>query len=386
MLFLSLTAIILFSCKRVEKKTENKTGIENKEQVAPSIKVGVFNKNGDNPWCIVDAVEALRIDKDIDCEIIRASQIMSDDILKFDVLLFPGGGGRSETRSLGEKGIKRVHDLVKNQGMGVIGICAGAYIMSNTPSYPNLNLIQFKAIDIEHDHRGHGLSKFSLTEAGKKIYPELKNQEILYCQYYEGPVLVPRTKKISTISLATMLSDVHTVKGSPKNMTNNRPFIVTDQVGKGRVAAFVGHPECTPGMRWLIPRMVRWITKKQFVTYPATVMRPEFHTREIIFDRKNQKLQNKYYEMLSGSKKEKIASLKGIVDLACWSGKKWVPGFLRDNDADVRVAASDVILLLERTDALPDLEVAVEQEKDAKAKEKMQQNLNKLRNIVGKNR
>ncbi len=373
-LFLIVTIIISVACKRVERKSD------------VNIKVGVFDKNGDSPWCIIDAMEALKIDKAISCEVVRASQIMTDDILKFDILLFPGGGGRSETRSLGEQGIKRVQHLVKSNGMGVIGICAGAYIMSSTPNYPNLGLIDYKAINIEHDHRGHGLARFSLNEAGKKIYPELKSQDILFCQYYEGPVLVPAKEKNTTVSLATMLSDVHTVKGTPANMTNNKPFIVTDSVGKGRVAAFVGHPECTPGMRWLIPRMARWITRNKFAEYPKSVVRPDFYQREILFDSINQHLQNKYLRMLSGSKNEKIEGIKGVVKLACWSGKKWIPGMLRDNDTHVRVAASKALVLLERTDAIPDLSIAVQEESNSESKTKMQQNLDLLTRMLGKSR
>lgn len=52
-----------------------------------------------------------------------------------------------------------------------------------------------QAIDIEHDNRGHGLSKFTLNEEGKKIFPELSSRDTCYVIYYEGPVLyrVPRT-------------------------------------------------------------------------------------------------------------------------------------------------------------------------------------------------
>ncbi|MCT4602070.1 MAG: hypothetical protein N4A59_04065, partial [Marinifilum sp.] len=83
--FLFALLLVNYSCKRVETKAEQR------------IKVGVFDKNGDSPWCIADAMEALKIDPKIDCEVIRASQIVSDEILDFDAIVFPGGSGRSET-------------------------------------------------------------------------------------------------------------------------------------------------------------------------------------------------------------------------------------------------------------------------------------------------
>lgn len=373
-LLMALILIGTFACKKVETKAERK------------IKVGVFDKNGDSPWCIADAIEALKIDPNIDCEVIRASQIVSDEILDFDAIVFPGGSGRSETMSLGERGIERVVSLVKDKGISVVGICAGAYIMTNTPDYPCLKLTGYKAIDIEHDHRGHGLAKFSLTEEGMKIFPELKDREISFCQYYEGPVLVSAEDDVAENSLATMLSDVHTVEGSPANMTNNRPFIVANQIGKGKVASFVGHPECTPGMRWMLPRIVRWTLGQELISYPESVMRPDFFKNEIIYTKDIQDLQSKYYKNLNGTKEEKLEAIDKVIELACWSSKKWVPGMLRDKDADVRSKASIALVKLERTDAIPDLEIALQNEKNDDCKLQLQESLKDLKLILGKNR
>ncbi|PCH70775.1 MAG: biofilm PGA synthesis protein PgaB [Bacteroidales bacterium] len=369
---LLIVLITVQSCRKVEKQhTSNK------------IKVGVFDKNGNSPWCIIDAVEALKIDPSIDCEIIRASQIVSDEINEFDAIVFPGGSGRSETQSLGETGMDKVVRLVNEKGIAVIGICAGAYIMTETPDYPSLNLSGFKAIDIEHDKRGCGLVEFSLNEKGKEIFPELKDRKISFCQYYEGPVLVP-AKNSKGIELASMLSDVHTVEGSPANMTNNKPFIVVASVGKGKVASFVGHPECTPGMRWMLPRIVRWATNNEMIKYSANVVRPDFFKQEIIYTKEIQALQAKYHEMLSGTKEEKLIAIDKVIELACWSSKKWIPGMLRDKDSDVRAKASKAIVQIERTDAIPDLESAIHNEKNSECKEIMQHNLSILKIMINK--
>jgi glutamine amidotransferase-like uncharacterized protein len=372
-LFSLLTVLIpVQSCRKVEKQA---TSIK--------IKVGVFDKNGDSPWCIIDVIEALKIDPAIDCEIIRASQIVSDEIYEFDAIVFPGGSGRGETQSLGESGMEKVVQLVKEKGIAVIGICAGAYIMTETPDYPSLNLNGFEAIDIEHDNRGHGLSQFSLNEKGKEIFPELKDRKISFCQYYEGPVLIP-AKKTKGIELASMLSDIHTVEGSPANMTNNKPFIVVASVGKGKVASFVGHPECTPGMRWMLPRIVRWATNNEMIKYSECVVRPDFFKQEIIYTKEIQEMQSKYQDMLSGSKEEKLMAIDKVIELACWSSKKWIPGMLRDKDSDVRVKASNAIVQIERTDAIPDLESAILNEKNSECKEIMIRNLSILKAMINK--
>ncbi len=349
------------------------------------IKVGVFDKNGDSPYCITDAMEALKIDKDIDARIISAAEIMAGDADDIDVFLFPGGGGRSETGSLGELGQQKIIDLVKKQGKGVVGICAGAYILTETPDYPSLALSGAEAIDIEHDHRGHGLVKFSLTEEGKKIFPELANREISYSQYYEGPVLIPAKKSAYKYNeLATMLSDVHTIEGTPANMTNNRPFIIVTQVDKGKTASVVGHPENTPGMRWMIPRLVRVVLGKELIPYGKNVVRPEIYTKEILYTTEQSKKQRKAYYDLVKSKDEKTAAMNDIVEMAAWSAKKWIPPMVRDKDFDVRLLAAQLTVALERTDAIKDLEAAVKSEKDEKNKKLLQEQLDLLENMLGK--
>jgi putative intracellular protease/amidase len=360
---------------------ENKEGVKNnkKDNV---ITVGVFDKNGDSPYCITDAIEALKIDKDIEPRIISAADIMSGEADDVDVFLFPGGGGRSETGSLGELGQQKIIDLVKKDGKGVVGICAGAYILSETPGYPSLALSGGEAIDIEHDHRGHGLAKFSLTKEGKEIFPELKDREICYSQYYEGPVLIPaENSKYKYKELATMLSDVHTVEGTPANMTNNRPFVIITDVEKGKTASVVGHPECTPGMRWMIPRLVRVVTGKEFISYGKNVVRPEIYTKEILFTKERLTEQRQAYNNLIKSKEEKLKAMQDIVDMCAWSAKKWIPPMVRDKDFEVRLLAAKLTVYLERTDAIKDLKAAVKNEVNEENKQKLKDQLRLLENI-----
>ena len=349
-----------------------------------TIHVGVFDKNGDSPDCITDAVEACRIDSGISVRVISAADIMGGAADDIDVFLFPGGSGRSETGSLGLLGQQKIIDLVKG-GKGVVGICAGAYILSETPNYPSLALSGAEAIDIEHDHRGHGLVKFSLTEAGKKIFPELSDSAIYYSLYYEGPVLVPATNsKYKYSELATMQSDVHTVAGTPANMTNNRPFVIVTDVEKGKSVSVVGHPEATQGMRWMIPRLVRLVAGKELISYSANVMRPAIHTKEILFTDSLLAKQDEAFGMLIKSKEEKLAALQAIVDMRAWSAKKYIPQMVRDSSFEVRLLAAKLTVELERTDAIPDLKAAVTTETNPAQKQQLQEQLRLLEMLKGK--
>jgi len=351
------------------------------------IRVGIFDTNGDSPGCIVDAYEALRIDVEIKPEIISAATIMSDDILDFDLILFPGGSGKAETSRLGDLGQDRIKELVSEHGKSVIGICAGAYILTQTEGYPSLDLSGMQATDIEHDHRGHGIVKFNLTEKGNEIFPELANRELSYMQYYEGPVLIPvENAKYNAQSLATMLSDVHTVEGTPSNMTNNKAFIITSKVGKGNTASFVGHPENTPGMRWMVPRMVRHLLNKELISYSTKVVRPEVYKNEILFTNDLLEEQGRFYEQLWGNEEEKIEAVKGLVNISAWSAKKWIVGLLRDSSAEVRKTTAVAITELERTDFINDIEVAYKNEENIEAKQIILKSLKKLQSMIACNK
>ena len=348
-----------------------------------TIHVGVFDKNGDSPDCITDALEACRIDSGISVRIISAADIMGGAADDIDVFLFPGGSGRSETGSLGLLGQRKVIDLVKS-GKGIVGICAGAYILSETPNYPSLALSGAEAIDIEHDHRGHGLAKFSLTAAGKKIFPELADSAIYYSLYYEGPVLVPaKSSKYAYSELATMQSDVHTVAGTPANMTNNRPFVIVTEVEKGKSVSIVGHPEATQGMRWMIPRLVRLVAGKELISYKTNVVRPAIHTKEILFTDSLLAKQDEAFEMLTKSKEAKLAALQAIVDMRAWSAKKYIPQMVRDSSFAVRLLAAKLTVELERTDAIPDLKAAVISETNIEQKQQLEEQLRLLEAMVG---
>ena len=376
LVYLFAIAAILFGCKN---NTSSNT--DSKENI---IHVGVFDKNGDSPDCITDALEALRIDSGIEARTISAADIMSGAADDIDVFLFPGGSGRSETGSLGLLGQQKIIDKVKKEGKGVVGICAGAYILSETPGYPSLGLSAAQAIDIEHDHRGHGLVKFSLTEEGKKIFPELKDSAIYYSLYYEGPVLTPaKGSKYSYTQLATMQSDVHTVAGTPANMTNNRPFVIITNVEKGKTASVVGHPEATQGMRWMIPRLVRVVANRELVSYKSNVVRPHIHTKEILFTDDLLTKQDEAFGKLIKSKEEKLTAMQQIVDMRAWSAKKYIPQMVRDSSFEVRHLAAKLTVELERTDAIPDLQAAIKVEKDIEKKKQLQRKLILLKEMVG---
>lgn len=77
-----------------------------------------------------------------------------------------------------------------------------------------------------------------------------------------------------------MESDVHEEGNAPSNMTNGKPFLITNDLGKGRVASIIAHPEATPGMMWMIPRMLRWTLRMPIKEYKSRAVNPDIYNKQ----------------------------------------------------------------------------------------------------------
>jgi hypothetical protein len=349
-----------------------------------TLNVGVFNGFGASGGCIIDAVEAVKIDPAMKVIQVSANDILRGKLDELDVLVFPGGSGSRQTGNLGHLAIEKVRDFVRKEGKGIVGICAGAYLLSDTPDYACLNLFPVEAIDRDNDARGNGIIKCGINEKGLEIFPELKNYDSHYLHYYEGPLCIRVKKAPSSFTLlGKMISDVHHKEGVPAGMTPGKPSFMIADVGKGKVFLSVAHPETTPGMRWMVPRMVRWVADMEPVAYSSLVVRPGLYTKEILFGKELRDKQSRLFQtLLYGNQKEKIAALQTLVDIHSWSARQWFPGLLRDKDPKVRIAAAKALTDIEYTAIIDDLQTITDLEKDPDTKKQLNAYLKQLKNMV----
>lgn len=333
---------------------------------AKPIRVGVFKGHGASAGSVQNAFEALRIDAAIRPTLVSGADIQAGALDGLDVILFPGGGGGRQFTDLGEKGAVLVRDFVLGKGKGAVGLCAGAYLLSDTPGYTCLRLCPLRAIDREHDERGHGLIAYTLTPEGNEIFPELAGRGDGRVYYYEGPILVPAGDGPPRCSiLATMVSDVHLENDAPAGMTPGRPLFVRAEAGHGRVFLSAGHPETTPGLRWVVSRAVRWVARREPVPYPANVVRPGLLVQDILYDKALRDEEAALFQTLMyGATQARIAAIRRLVAIRSWDGPLWIRGFVRSNDADTRLAAARALVELEWTAGIPDLEEAVRAESE----------------------
>ena len=354
------------------------------------LRVAVFRGLGADPECLSDAVEALKTDPAIRPVVLTAADIVAGGLDGCDALVFPGGGGFRQMANLGTLGQRKVLAFVRERGKGVVGLCAGAYMLSDTPDYACFHLVGLQAIDREHDERGHGMVRFSFTPHTLAVFPEFRGQEQAFMQYFEGPVLVPAAGGSFT-PLAVMRSDVHLENDAPAGLTVGKTFLACAEAGKGRAFLCVGHPENTPGLRWMVPRMVRWTVRRDLVAYGPDVVRVRRNAEEVLFDRERRTKEAACFAALcvegaGNTAEDRKAAVAALVSMRSWGAKERLEGCLRDGDASVRVAAAEALVELEHTAALPGVRAAAATETDPAARAALEKCVRALAGIAGATR
>ena len=366
-----LSIILIFSGCSSDKpvKKENK------------ITVGVFNGNGSSIVCVTETMEALKIDKEINPVEISSYDIMNGMLEKLDALIFPGGSGSQEYNNLGLQAAEKVRDFVYKDGGGIIGICAGGFVLSTTPGYPSLEILPAPDIRDGYYDRGRGLIAFNLNDKGNEIFPELSEHDSLFVQYYDGPIF-NTTNSSGLDVLGNFYSDIATHTGYPKGTTPGKAVFTTSSYGNGKVFMSVGHPEATPGMRWMVPRMARWVTGNKLVPYSKNIVRPEINNKEILYYDDVIKFEKKnFWNLFNEEDSLVIKSLQNLHSIRSRPSIRWSIGLLRHQSWDVRHAAANYLLESEYTYAIPDIEAAIETEKDETNRNKLKEILSSLRSL-----
>lgn len=374
---LSLCLVLCVCCSMPENKSERQ------KPLSPPIVVGVFDGHGGAQSCIWETVAAIRLDPEMSVRTVTTADIANHVLDSIDAIIIPGGSGKNQYLNLGALNRQRIKDFVA-RGKGAVGICAGAYLFSNTPGYTCMGLNGEQAIDIEHDNRGHGLAKFTLNEEGKQVFPELAGRDTSYVIYYEGPVFIKHPEDtIQNVTLAIMESDVHEEGNAPAGMTNGKPFFLVNSYGKGRVFSSIAHPEATPGMMWMIPRMVRWTLNKPFIPYQQDAVQPALFDRELLMTVADLKQEQACFQMLlNGESDRKISALDWLETHHSWDAKRWVQGLLYDASPAVRIRAARYIADTQYLPFISNLRSAYQAEKDEATKAELKLQLDKLESLL----
>ena len=207
--------------------------------------------------CIKSTLRILNTNPGFHATTINATSIRAGGLDGYDVVMFPGGSGTGQAEALQKEGCAKVERFV-GRGGGFVGTCAGAYLAAlgyNTET-SWLELVNARAIDVEHWKRGEGLAEIKIVNISNLILAGVSNT--FSAQYFNGPLFEPggSTHLPPYEQDAIYLSDIHS--NVPAGIMPGTTCMTTSRYQSGRCVLFSFHPELTPGLEPMEVRAVKW--------------------------------------------------------------------------------------------------------------------------------
>lgn len=98
-----------------------------KAVITKNINIALFDGEGAGIPGEAHVLSVLAPYPTIHVEKLAPSQIRSDTLSSFDVVIFSGGASHTQAHTLGDDGLEAVRIFIENGG-GYLGICAGAHL------------------------------------------------------------------------------------------------------------------------------------------------------------------------------------------------------------------------------------------------------------------
>jgi len=161
--------------------------------------------------------------------------------------------------------------------------------------------------------------------------------------------------------------DISFTNNSPANITPGKPAFIKIDTDKGHLFISTVNPEITPGMRWMVPRMIRWAAGISLKKYKKNIVLPKQYQMTSLFDDSFLKEEAKLKEkLIQGNNHEKVSAMNHLLKMASISAHYWIPGLLFDGDKHIRLSSAEAIVTLELTQAIPKLETIIKYETNKK--------------------
>ncbi len=232
------------------------------DPASPRIKVAIYAGGGS---ATTPGLSAYPASLDRAADIIEYTYVgpvelaRADSLKPFDVVVFCGGSGSGQAKSLAAAGAANVKAFVRRGG-GYVASCAGAYLA--TAGYPwSLGLVAADTVDSKHWARGSGPVDIELTDEGRKILGNYQGLQSV--RYANGPLLGP-AKDPRGVAPYTVLAHYRSdmAKNVPGGVMPGTPAMIAGTYGEGRVLCFSPHPEYTEPLKGMIVRAVTWAAKR----------------------------------------------------------------------------------------------------------------------------
>lgn len=218
------------------------------------VKVGIFDGKGAPGDGINNVINVLKTLPEAQVTRIPAAEMGTIDLKQFDVVVFSGGSGSQQSKSIGEAGLRNVREYVRSGG-GYCGICAGAYLACSNFSW-GLGILNAGTVSNKW-MRGRGFVDLEVTVDGRPLLGDVNGK--FKVRYANGPIIKPGIRAdIPAYRPLTLFRSELAENGTPKGVMVNSPAQAVSTFGRGRVFISSPHPENTPGLEHLIPRGILW--------------------------------------------------------------------------------------------------------------------------------
>jgi len=220
--------------------------------------VAIYDGPGNGDTGMSNVIDNIRKIFEIKITRLSADLIATDELFKFDTVIFAGGSGSKQALAIGEAGRNNIRVFVEKGG-NYLGICAGAYLATSGFDW-SLGIINAQTISTIEWKRGEGFIEMEITKDG---FPILGNFDRPFkCRYANGPLIQPTENKALEpyTTVAYFRSEISENNIAPGVMIHT-PAAAYSHFGKGKVFIISSHPENTPGLENFIPRVLSWLKK-----------------------------------------------------------------------------------------------------------------------------
>jgi len=190
-----------------------------------------------------------------ECTSINVKDLSFNKILKFDLLIIPGGDSAEIIENFSDTGAEDIKRYVKEGGK-VLGVCAGAVILSQSWDWC------LGIIPVEFNRNKHSvlptekvLLDFSFSKEGKKVF--LPEEDKINLCYIKGPIF----KRNSDVEeLMFFAEDLELSDTS--NYGKGYLASAMNKYGKGFAMLISPHIERTDGKGYLLKNAINYILNK----------------------------------------------------------------------------------------------------------------------------
>lgn len=363
-----VSSFIISSCNNTAEKSDYVKKIAHSEE---TIAVGIYKATGFEYPNVKYIAEALKIDEGIVYVTLTDADILKTKLENIDVLIFPALKNGQIIDKLDDEITEILKKFISKKG--AIDFTNGSSLLLKNLNFPSLGIIDAEIDASKTNESFSGLVNFKLSNEGKKIFPELIDKDNLHIG-------------INSIH-DIIVNDTSTVKilGS-KKVDSENPLFIISKFREGNVFITNTQPEITPGMRWIIPRMVRWTYNKEFVYYNSKVFRPNLFTTEVKLDEElNTQLEKLLKQLEVGNKSEIIAAMDELQKKYPMIAADKVRSLLIEKNDDIMLRAAKYLVDIEYTLAIDDLKKLIKRERSKKVREQLESFKMELESMLEQN-